>query len=582
VFNTLFHQMPNIIVYTAVFGKYDSNLPKVTSQDDAIQYFCFTDHPFENSTNWQCIYTPPFFKDNKLNSSYLKTNAHLLFPSDSIVIWIDSNFEEFAHNSDDFYNMLQGRSIATLPHPERQTVLGEAAIVASDQLDYVNKVMAWEKELIALGYPDNAGLAETAFLIRDLRNVETHHFNQSWWQFLCQGSRRDQLSFNPALWYHKTSWTPIKVELKDGNRDDFLVIKRREHSNLSTRSIKQSHPAFSIKDFASTCWLEMHPVAKTSEHTSKLYFVDTTEYSMSDLLNQTRALNNFIQNSLDENLQDNYCFVEKQHIHQYSAPDIRFAWKRQALRKATLPSRLGIEIGFLYGHSSAIMLAHNPKLTLLSIDTLNTPLTQQCAAHLSEIYNKRLDIYAGKIRPTLKKISEEISIDNVEFLHFNTTEKNNIDHFEELLEWFLCHCPIGCRLICSDNVPEAEALIILLYGQGIIDNIDLGFPQTERNTHFIKLRNLTSDEYIGLKTKKQENEHTPELDLLKQRTFSLEIVNDELRQEKAGLENELKNAQQKIQLLSDYELALKKPVIGTLKLNLRLLLQLAKKIFRRG
>ena len=507
-------------------GGYD-NLPLITGDTDGIEYYCYTDHIPQNTNRWNCVLLTPIFKDNKLNVQYLKANPHLLFPWNSIVIWIDANIETIEISKEQIYGLLQDHSIASLPHPHRHFLYGESAVVADRDLDNKNKLAKWESEIKSMGFPDSDDLAELRFLIRDLNNSSVRIFNKTWWSFMLEGSRRDQLSFTPALWYHNLKWKAISLNLE-----------AKYHSNPHKRAISNEFPSFMVSDFSPYCWTELIDSKDSSGKIRKHYLHH--EYWTEELLENLRSIYEIVEEHKGT-VEENYFYVEKKITSKYSIPDIRYAWKREYLKKSILPSRWGLEIGFKQGHSAALMLAYNPELSIIAIAPSQDQITSACAQKLSSAYPNRLEVYYDNPAKALAELSGKLPFEKIEFIHYNSPALFDLEEFKSFMEWYLCKSTIGCRIIISDMNPDMNFIMDELCLSSILTQIDPGVPNICENRQYVKYSQMSVDAFKDVFSENHFNKDNHELLIIRDKNTSLQHLNEALMKENAFLKREVKN-----------------------------------------
>jgi hypothetical protein len=542
--------MCKIIVYTVIMGGYDS-LP-VVSPDDEIEYYCYTDHIPENTNGWICVYLAPIFKDNKLNVEYLKANPQLIFPWSAIVVWIDSSIESIELSRAQIYAILEGHSIAALPHPHRHFFYGESAVVADHSLDNRNKIAKWEQELKSMEFPDNDNLAEVGFLIRNLQDSNVRRFNKTWWSFIIEGSRRDQLSFTPALWYHNLKWKAIKTANIGPTTSILFKPIFKEHANPSKRVISNKFPSFIVSDFSPFCWTELID-SKDKSGKNRSHYLHH-EYWTELLLENIRNLNEIVQEQ-GGSIKENYFYIEKEKISKHSIPDIRHAWKREYLKKAILPSRWGIEIGFRQGHSTALMLGCNPNLSIIAIEPTSNKITDACIQKLSSIYNTRVEVYYDKPAKAIAKLAEKLPLEKIEFVHYNVPDVFDAEEFMEFMEWYLYTSSIGCRIIISDMITEISFIMDKLCSLSILDQIDPGVPNISENRQYIKFSHVNQASFEEVFS--VEN-YANEVTMIHDRNITLQKTIDELVNENVLLKKELKDKENILfYLISKVKLILK-------------------------
>jgi hypothetical protein len=479
--------MVKVYIYTAIFGGYDTP-PTIKVYDEEVGYYCFTDEPIQDIHPWENVITPRFFRDNKLNSGFLKANAHLLFPWNSVVVWMDANLTDVTIGRKKALELVGDEGIAVPKHPARNSVFGEAAMVAEYNLDNKIRISRWEDELRTLGYPDNVGLAETNLLIRDLRVPKVRAANREWWDSLLRCSRRDQLSFNPALWSNGLSWNRIETDDYSIEKRDEL-FKLREHKAPGSRFIDNQSPLHNLEMIAPYFWHEIELPKTTSENYPAIS-VYPHEFWDSETLVLLREINGAVEKS-QENLEDNYCHFHNSQVCSMSVPDVRRSWKREYLRRSTLPAKFGMEIGFNAGHSAAIMLGHNPALKLLCLDSGTRNYCSPCADLISERFKHRFRIHYGNSREVLYELAGIIPLQELDFVHLDGSREVNDFIFD--IGWFMELAPVGCRLIVN-NIYETHISEItqFLLNKNLLQPYNPGLPSCGENKLFVKRSRIQS------------------------------------------------------------------------------------------
>lgn len=181
--------MPEIAVYTAVFGGYDTVRPPTVPVASWAVFSGDSDNP-------------------RLDARYHKTLAHRLFPDAEYTIWLDGNVQLLIEPEWLVDEWLGEADVATTVHPSRDCIYDEARACirkGKDGADVINRQMAAYREH---GYPAHNGLAETRVVVR--RNThDVAMFNEMWWSHIAYYSVRDQLSFNWAVWQSGVVWNGV-------------------------------------------------------------------------------------------------------------------------------------------------------------------------------------------------------------------------------------------------------------------------------------------------------------------------------------------------------------------------------------
>ena len=194
--------MRKIVIYTALFGSYDSQLIEADYDSEKFHFICYTDQKRLKSKTWEIKYieTPPVPGDNARSSYYYKTNPHLLFSDDyDMSIWMDSSCNKL--DTEKLYKMVEkfntlGTSLYIEKHPGRKCVYEELEANCKLNKDDVSAMRAHVAAYKHEGMPVNDGMIETGLQIRKHNNPEVIQFQEMLWNEMVNKTRRDQLSWN--------------------------------------------------------------------------------------------------------------------------------------------------------------------------------------------------------------------------------------------------------------------------------------------------------------------------------------------------------------------------------------------------
>jgi hypothetical protein len=224
-----------IIVYSANIGGYDNfNHPKI--YDENVRYILFTDNKYIKSNVWEISHTD--FLDESLTSRksarYFKVNPHLVLPEHDISIWVDHCFTPQFNNANDLINKMSftnDKNIMIFKHSWRDCIYKESEEVIKLKLDnqeiVTNQIDRYKKE----GFPENLGLFETGFIVRE-NNKKVNEFNDVWWNEIKNGSGRDQLSNMYASWKTSLKINQLTYGVSCYN-NPFLTQKNNHNVKLS-------------------------------------------------------------------------------------------------------------------------------------------------------------------------------------------------------------------------------------------------------------------------------------------------------------------------------------------------------------
>ncbi len=244
-----------VVVYTAISNDYDSlKMPDVISPE--IDYICFSNTPMRDTGVWQIKPCPYLDMDPTRICRFIKMHPHTLLKEYDIAIWLDASIiirKDLMPFVNDFIK--SGKEVAALHHPIRTNIYQEAyscEYLNKDSNELIKKQIDFYK---SDGF-EHDDLAETGWMMFDLRKEKTCTFLNYWWAEIEKFSKRDQLSLNYCLKKANIEWYPIAprgcnvrnmeaVELaKHGKGDSIAKVI------LETLSNKITDPYFVNKDLS--------------------------------------------------------------------------------------------------------------------------------------------------------------------------------------------------------------------------------------------------------------------------------------------------------------------------------------------
>ncbi len=191
-----------LTVYTALTDNNDhrDGLQKPELVTHGVRYVCMS-NSYHNIWPWEIVSIPYKNDDPVRVARWCKTQGYKSLNCD-YSIWMDATYCPRYDMWAIIYRHLLDCCIATFPHFERDCIYDEAIAVLADNLD---NPMVIDRQLRMFkddNYPSHNGLADTSIVAR--RHSKTvDKFCDLWWSIINSGSRRDQLSFNYALWKMK-------------------------------------------------------------------------------------------------------------------------------------------------------------------------------------------------------------------------------------------------------------------------------------------------------------------------------------------------------------------------------------------
>lgn len=221
-----------IVVFTALTGGYDKPV-RHEYLDPEIDYIIFSDEPVHNSGFWQVRPLDFWHPDKVRMARRIKTNPHVYLEGYDIAVWIDANVI-IRQDIKKYIQKLSSQTnapLAGIPHPLRSCTYQEAQIIVESNRDIGSRVTRQMRAYDTLGFPKNAGLIESNFLVVNLRHPAINSVMSDWWSQINKYSHRDQLSLNFVLWKHNVNWIPLMDENNSlRTASDFAYLGHKRNS----------------------------------------------------------------------------------------------------------------------------------------------------------------------------------------------------------------------------------------------------------------------------------------------------------------------------------------------------------------
>lgn len=186
-------------VYTAITNKKDTL--KENQNTKGAKFVAFTDFPFESKV-WERRPVCNEYPDPVRNAKKHKILPHIYFPDAEYSLWIDGSITLKVPLEELIHKFLQNTDIAMFPHPYRDCLYDEAMACITFGLDDPDVIDSQINRYNLEGYLPHRGLFEATVILRRHTN-EIRAFNETWWDEIVWGSRRDQISLPYVL--HKTA-----------------------------------------------------------------------------------------------------------------------------------------------------------------------------------------------------------------------------------------------------------------------------------------------------------------------------------------------------------------------------------------
>ena len=229
--------MKNKVVYSCITGGYD-DIPVHKYISNEWDYILFTDNADLIRAGTFAHWTIKPLQFDKLtnvkNARWHKINPHILFPDYDYSLWLDSTI--IINNENIFIlmdNLIKKDVLIASPnHPDRKCIYDEAVVIKNQNIDLPKIVDKEMKVLSRNHYPKNNGLTETNIMFRQHNKIKPTLC--LWWKMLKKYSKRDQLSFNYALWKTGIKITPIYTNDQGYGIhhfiDDITLIHNKKHN----------------------------------------------------------------------------------------------------------------------------------------------------------------------------------------------------------------------------------------------------------------------------------------------------------------------------------------------------------------
>jgi len=175
-----------VCLYTAIFGNYETL--KNPAQVDGLDYICFTDNLNLKSNVWKIIYVetttkyPPSFAYKKI-----KCLPHKFLSQYDVTIWLDANFVVIdANYLKNLLSQFKSKKIMLYKHI---CLEGKTRNCAYAEGSYSSTFPKYSQELLQQQlqdyksihkFPENYGLYQSGFLLRNNKDEEVIEFNEKW------------------------------------------------------------------------------------------------------------------------------------------------------------------------------------------------------------------------------------------------------------------------------------------------------------------------------------------------------------------------------------------------------------------
>lgn len=191
------------VIYTCITGGYENIVDPSYVQDD-FDYVCFTDNMNQSSKVWQFRPIPnELQKLSKVKQQrVIKICPHKYLPEYYESIWVDGSIDILGDMNEfiETYCNKPNKSVYIRKHPKRNSIYEEATACVAQKKDVAKNVYSQTEKYRKNGFPTGYGLVESNIIYRKHNDPYCIQLMNKWVEEVINGSHRDQLSFNYALW----------------------------------------------------------------------------------------------------------------------------------------------------------------------------------------------------------------------------------------------------------------------------------------------------------------------------------------------------------------------------------------------
>lgn len=219
------------VVFTALFGRYESLNELEITKNPETRYVCFTDDSSLTSKTWEVLVVESNVQSNPARSSReVKMLGHKYFPEGTRSLYVDNTVRLKVDGSIVLKAWLKESNIAFMRHYSRKTVQREFFICSAYGLDDQNKILNQYK-YYKRNYPEVLKQRpHWGGMIARVNSTETDKFMETWKQQFDTFTKRDQLSINVS-----SIISGVKIATIDGENDSSEWHEWPVHTNRKTQ-----------------------------------------------------------------------------------------------------------------------------------------------------------------------------------------------------------------------------------------------------------------------------------------------------------------------------------------------------------
>ena len=215
------------VVYTALFGDYDSLIDPPVSDTDC-DFICFTDQPKLSSEVWDIrLVQDNDLPPNLLNRRY-KMLPHIYLKDYESSLYIDSNIGIKDNISKIFSRLSEKNPIFIPKHPFRCCVYKELSDCEKNGKISSELKNIISKKYLAEGMPKNNSLTENGIILRLHHHQKIVVLMDEWYDSVLNFCCRDQVTLPYLLWKAGISVSILEEDVRHPN----IFFYFRPHKNI--------------------------------------------------------------------------------------------------------------------------------------------------------------------------------------------------------------------------------------------------------------------------------------------------------------------------------------------------------------
>ena len=227
------------VIYTCITGNYEP-LDDPMKISEGFDYICFTNSNLKSDI-WEMRPIPEELNDlsEVKKQRCIKINPQRYLPEYDLSVWVDGSIK-LLKDINEFIsgNCSDVESIYIPKHPSRNCIYKEMETCIKLRKDKESNIAPQREKYKEEGYPENYGLVQSNIIIRRHNEPDCIKLMETWWYELKNGSHRDQLSFNYAMWRNPE----VQVKFLDKNTCNSEYFKWDKMHGKSSNTSRPASP----------------------------------------------------------------------------------------------------------------------------------------------------------------------------------------------------------------------------------------------------------------------------------------------------------------------------------------------------